>query len=89
MDPFTNHEIQLHKGDSLYMASDGYQDQFGGPKGKKFYSKFLKQMLIEICEKPMAEQKEILDKTIEDWKNNYDEKFEQTDDITIVGIKIV
>jgi len=88
MEPFTNHEIKIHKGDILYFASDGYQDQFGGPKGKKFLSKHLKELLTENCHKPMAEQKEVLDKTIEDWKNNYAEKFEQTDDITIMGIKL-
>ncbi|MBI5218500.1 MAG: SpoIIE family protein phosphatase [Bacteroidia bacterium] len=88
MKPFTNHVIQLQTGDIIYLASDGYEDQFGGPKGKKFLSKKLKQLLTENCNKPMAEQKEILDKTIEDWKNNYREKYEQTDDITIMGIKI-
>jgi phosphoserine phosphatase RsbU/P len=88
MDPFSTRVIQLRKGDTLYMASDGYQDQFGGPNGKKFYSKYLKKLLVEICERPMAEQKAILDKTIEEWKNNYEQKYEQTDDITIVGIRI-
>ncbi len=87
-EPFTNHVIQLQKGDIIYLATDGYQDQFGGPKGKKFYSKNLKILLTENCNKPMAEQKEILDETIEDWKNGYGEKCEQIDDITIVGIKI-
>jgi serine phosphatase RsbU (regulator of sigma subunit) len=88
MDPFSTRVIQLRKGDTLYMASDGYQDQFGGPNGKKFYSKYLKELLVEICERPMADQKAILDKTIEEWKNNYEQKYEQTDDITIVGIRI-
>ena len=88
MKPFTNNKIKLQKGDILYMASDGYQDQFGGPQGKKYYSKYLKQLLIEICGKSMKEQRDILDKTIEDWKNAYGEKYQQTDDITIMGIKI-
>jgi len=88
MEPFTNHVIQLQKGDILYLASDGYEDQFGGPKGKKFFSKYLKQLLTENCHKSMIEQKELLDENIENWKNAYGEKYEQTDDITIVGIKI-
>ncbi len=89
MQPFTNHIIQLHKGDIIYLASDGYEDQFGGPKGKKFYSKYLRQLFTEICDKPMNEQKEILDKTIEDWKNSNGQEYEQTDDITVMGIKIL
>jgi len=89
MNPFTNHSIQLHQGDIIYLVSDGYEDQFGGPKGKKFLTKNLKQLLSANSEKLMSEQKEILNNTIEDWKNNYTEKCEQTDDITIVGIKII
>ncbi|MBI4646216.1 MAG: SpoIIE family protein phosphatase, partial [Bacteroidia bacterium] len=88
MDKFTLYEMQLQKGDVLYMTSDGFSDQFGGPKGKKFMSKRLKELLLKISDKPMKEQKEILDKTIEDWKSNYGVKFEQTDDITVVGLKI-
>ncbi|MBI4645534.1 MAG: SpoIIE family protein phosphatase, partial [Bacteroidia bacterium] len=88
MENFTNHEIQLNTGDILYLTSDGYKDQLGGPKGKKFLSKNLKHMLVENCSKTMAEQNEILDKTIEDWKNNYEIKYDQTDDITILGFRI-
>ncbi|MBI4946098.1 MAG: tetratricopeptide repeat protein [Bacteroidetes bacterium] len=88
MNNFTNQIIQLQKGDIIYLMSDGYEDQFGGPKGKKFYAKNLNQLLVENCIKPMLEQKEILDNTIENWKNNYEIKYEQTDDITVLGIKI-
>ncbi|MBI5219286.1 MAG: SpoIIE family protein phosphatase [Bacteroidia bacterium] len=88
MQPFTNHVIELQKGDTIYLMSDGYADQFGGSKGKKFYEKQLKEMLSVNCNLSMAEQKEILDKTIEGWKNGHNEKYEQTDDITILGIKI-
>jgi serine phosphatase RsbU (regulator of sigma subunit) len=88
MNNFTNQIIQLQKEDIFYLMSDGYEDQFGGIKGKKFLSKNLKQILSEHCLKSMKEQKEILDKTIEDWKNNYGIKYEQTDDITVLGIKI-
>ncbi len=84
MDMYRTHEIQLEKGDRLYMFSDGYADQFGGPRGKKFKYKPFKQMLIENVGKPMTEQKEILAQTFEDWKGN----LEQIDDVVVVGIKI-
>ncbi len=82
--PFQNHEIELKKGDRLYTFSDGYQDQFGGPKGKKFMIKRMKNMFVEIHQKPMEEQKEILNTTIEDWMKNT----AQIDDIILIGIKI-
>ena len=84
IDNFTNHEISLQKGDIIYLASDGYADQFGGLKGKKFLSKKFKKLLIENCSKSMFDQKKIIEATFVEWKN----KNEQTDDITIVGIKI-
>lgn len=89
MNPFTNNEIQLQKGDIFYLTSDGFEDQFGGPKGKKFLSKNLKRLIIEHCNQSMVIQNEVFDKTIEDWKNNYGLTYEQTDDITIMGIKII
>ncbi|MBI4649645.1 MAG: SpoIIE family protein phosphatase, partial [Bacteroidia bacterium] len=92
MDEFVNREIQINKGDMLYVFSDGFSDQFGGPKGKKFMSKKLKGLLVSIAPKPVDEQKEILDKTIEEWKahiNSYThEPFEQTDDITVMGVRL-
>lgn len=84
MTPFTNHIIQLNTGDTLYLMSDGYQDQFGGEKFKKFMSKRLKEMLVEISDKPMSEQKEIMNTTLENWKGEH----EQVDDITVMGIKV-
>jgi len=88
MDKFTLHEIPLKKGDIIYLTGDGFSDQFGGPKGKKFMSKNLKELLLKISAEPMKTQHEILDKTITDWINGHGEKYEQTDDITIMGIKI-
>jgi serine phosphatase RsbU (regulator of sigma subunit) len=82
--PFTNHELQLNKGDTLYLKSDGFEDQFGGDKGRKFLSKNLKQLIIDHSQLPMQEQKEILEKTILDWIGNGD----QIDDITILGIRM-
>ncbi len=81
---FTNHEIELKKGDRFYTFSDGYQDQFGGPKGKKFMIKNMKNIFLDIHQKPMKEQREILDNTIEDWMKDT----EQIDDIILIGIKV-
>jgi serine phosphatase RsbU (regulator of sigma subunit) len=84
MDNFTVHEIQLEKGDVLYMFSDGYADQFGGPKGKKFKYKPFKRLLSENRDKPMKEQKELLDTAFEAWRGD----LEQIDDVVVLGIKI-
>jgi ligand-binding sensor domain-containing protein/serine phosphatase RsbU (regulator of sigma subunit) len=80
---FTNHEIPLSKGDTLYIFSDGYSDQFGGPNGKKFKSSTLKQLLLNSQDLSMDQQRELLDKTIEDWRGNH----EQVDDILIIGTR--
>lgn len=81
---FTNNEIDLQKGDVFYIFSDGYQDQFGGEDGQKFKTKNYKQFLLEIHQKPMAEQREILDKRIDEWRGDW----EQIDDIIILGIRV-
>ena len=81
---FTLHTIDTKKGDMLYFFSDGYADQFGGPKGKKFKNKQLEKLLISIHQKPMEEQKHLLATTIEKWKGN----LEQVDDILIIGLLI-
>jgi len=84
MDSFENKVFNLEKGDKLYMFSDGYVDQFGGAKGKKFMSKSFKKLLLENANKPMLEQKEILSQTFEKWKENV----EQVDDVVVLGIEI-
>jgi len=84
MDPFKRHEINLEKGDVFYMASDGYEDQFGGPDGKKFKAKKFKQMLLEIHKLPMNSQKEIIERRFEEWKGD----LKQVDDIVVTGISI-
>jgi serine phosphatase RsbU (regulator of sigma subunit) len=84
MKPYTNHQIQLYEGDCMFLVSDGYEDQFGGPKNRKFMSKQLKELFVTIANKPMNEQTEILEKTLKDWKGDN----EQIDDITILGLKI-
>lgn len=84
MHAYTNHETKIHQGDCIYIMSDGYQDQFGGPKKKKFLSKKLKELLKENSHLAMNVQKELLEKTHLDWKGNG----EQIDDITVIGIRI-
>ncbi len=81
---FTLHTIDLQKGDMVYALTDGFPDQFGGPKGKKFMSRNLKELLIANSHLPLNEQKELLDKTLMEWVGN----LEQVDDVTIVGIRI-
>ena len=78
--------FELQKGDSIYIFSDGYQDQFGGEKDKKFGSKRLKQLLIDIQDKTMEEQKAVLTSTLSHWISKSDS--EQLDDICILGIKL-
>jgi serine phosphatase RsbU (regulator of sigma subunit) len=84
MNKFECHDIQLKKGDQLYMFSDGFADQFGGPLGKKFMYKPFKNLLLENADKPMSEQKIILEKAFEDWKGDV----EQIDDVVVLGIKV-
>ncbi len=88
MDSFTSTNIQLHKGDCVYMYSDGFHDQIGGPDGRKFMKKNMRQLLLQIHSKPFVEQHTILDTTIEEWKNHPDGKTGQMDDILIVGFRI-
>jgi len=82
--PFTPHQFDLRKGDVIYLFSDGYVDQFGGEKGKKFKSKALKELLLRICLKPMPEQQAILKQTFNHWKGD----IEQIDDVCIMGVRI-
>ncbi|MEE4196239.1 MAG: SpoIIE family protein phosphatase [Bacteroidales bacterium] len=81
---FTNHEMDLQKGDVFYIFSDGFQDQFGGEDGSKFKTKNFKQLLLEIHHKPMTEQRKILDTKIDQWRGHW----EQVDDIIIMGVRI-
>ncbi|MEA3317177.1 MAG: response regulator [Bacteroidota bacterium] len=80
---FTNHEIEIFSNDVIYIYSDGYADQIGGKKGRKYMSRNFKNLLLEIHDKPMAEQKEILNSTIENWKGDN----QQLDDILVMGFK--
>lgn len=81
---FTLHVIDIKDGDLIYTLTDGFPDQFGGEKGKKFMSKNLKELLTANSKLPMNEQKELLDKTFINWIGD----IEQVDDVTLIGIKI-
>ena len=83
-EPYITHEVQLQKGDAIYIFTDGYADQFGGEKGKKFMYKPFKELLLSIQTKKMEEQKEILEQHFESWKGN----LEQVDDVCIIGVRI-
>ncbi len=81
---FTNHKISVQKGDVIYIFSDGYADQFGGPKGKKFMANQFRNLLIKIHKEDMETQKQILDTTLETWRSNE----EQVDDVLVMGVRI-
>ena len=82
--PFTNHEIDLEDGDSIYIFSDGYVDQFGGNNGKKFMAKRLRKLILDIIDLPMEEQKKVLSRKLDEWKGAED----QIDDVCMIGIKV-
>jgi serine phosphatase RsbU (regulator of sigma subunit) len=82
--PFSNHTIQLESGTCFYLFTDGYADQFGGDKGKKFKYSQLQELLVSIHKDPMSKQKEVLKNRFEDWKGN----MEQVDDVCLIGMRI-
>ena len=82
--PFTTHTIELQKNDVIYIFSDGYVDQFGGVKRKKFKIKAFRSLILSIQEKTMKEQKIFLEDTFERWKGD----LEQIDDVCVIGVKI-
>ncbi|MDH5382543.1 MAG: SpoIIE family protein phosphatase, partial [Cyclobacteriaceae bacterium] len=81
---FKSHRLQIEEETTVYMFSDGFQDQFGGPKNKKYMSKRFKNFLLEIHNQPMEMQKELLEKEIELWKG----EVQQTDDILVMGFRL-
>jgi len=84
MKPYTLHEFQLKKGDTFYVFSDGYVDQFGGPKLKKYLSKNFKNTLLEMQSRSMLEQGASLDEIFEEWRK----EVEQIDDVTVIGVRV-
>jgi serine phosphatase RsbU (regulator of sigma subunit)/Tfp pilus assembly protein PilF len=84
MDPFTNHEIDLQIGDQFYMFTDGFVDQFGGPQKKKYRIGNLRELLLEVHEKSIEDQKQIIFETFINWRGNQ----QQVDDILLIGFRI-
>jgi len=82
--PYTTHTFELEKGDSLYIFSDGYVDQFGGEKGKKFKAKAFRELLLGIQDKSMENQRLLIDETFENWRG----ELEQIDDVCVIGVKV-
>ncbi|MCG8574800.1 MAG: SpoIIE family protein phosphatase [Flavobacteriales bacterium] len=80
---FTSHEVELKKGDRLYLFSDGFSDQFGGPDGKKMKIKRFKQLIAETLSANMEEQGQELLKAFTHWKGDFD----QLDDVCVMGVK--
>ena len=76
--------VDVHPGDTLYLYTDGYADQFGGPKGKKFKYKQLNELLLSFNSKPLKEQNILLANTLKQWKGN----LEQVDDVLLIGLKL-
>ncbi len=81
---FKSHEIDLEKGDTIYTFTDGYPDQFGGEKGKKFMYKPFRELLLSLSLKPVEEQEQILGDTFENWKGD----LEQIDDVCVIGVRV-
>ncbi|MBL4592235.1 MAG: SpoIIE family protein phosphatase, partial [Flavobacteriales bacterium] len=83
-EPYTTHSFDLQKGDTIYLFSDGYVDQFGGEKGKKFKAKAFRKLLLSVQDKTMEEQKTIIDEAFETWRGN----LEQIDDVCVLGVRV-
>lgn len=81
---FTNYVINVSKGDTIYIFSDGFASQFGGPEGSKYKKSNFKNLLQEIYYRPMVEQRNILEIELDKWKGSFD----QVDDVTILGLRI-
>lgn len=81
---FTTHALDLKAGDCIFLVTDGYSDQFGGPKGQKFKSKNLRLLLTEHSHLPMKELREKVSREFKAWKSN----LEQVDDVTIIGLRV-
>jgi ligand-binding sensor domain-containing protein/serine phosphatase RsbU (regulator of sigma subunit) len=90
MDDFTNHEFELRKGDTIYLFSDGFLDQFGGPEGRKFMKPRFSKMLLENQDLSLTSQKEVFANTLDEWINHPSENSPggQIDDVILIGVRI-
>ncbi|MCB0408756.1 MAG: tetratricopeptide repeat protein [Flavobacteriales bacterium] len=82
--PYTTHKVQLNEGDTIYIFSDGFADQFGGEKGKKFKAANFKKLLLSIQHEPIEKQRELIDDMFEKWKGD----LEQLDDVCVIGVRV-
>jgi len=80
---FTTTTLQMTKGDSVYFSSDGFPDQFGGPEGRKFGSKRMREMVSDIQHLPSSDACEVFDDAWQSWRGDH----KQTDDVLLIGIK--
>ena len=81
---FTSHSVKIKKGDMVYIFSDGFQDQFGGEKGKKYRSIKFRNFLHSISDKPTDEQNKLIEQEFNSWLGDY----EQIDDVCLMGVRI-
>jgi serine phosphatase RsbU (regulator of sigma subunit) len=84
MSDFTRYTIEMKQGDRVYMFTDGFPDQFGGPQGKKFKYRPFKDLLLEVHERPMEEQQRILNLIFDEWKGD----LTQIDDVLVIGLRL-
>ena len=82
--PFITHSVDLNPGDTIYVFSDGYSDQFGGDKGKKLKASNFRELLTSVQDRSMEHQKEHIDRAFEEWKGD----LEQLDDVCVIGVRI-
>jgi serine phosphatase RsbU (regulator of sigma subunit) len=82
--PYVTHHLELNSGDTFYVFSDGFADQFGGAKGKKLKAANFKKLLLSIQDKPMEEQHSLLDQYFNEWKGSLD----QLDDVCVIGVRV-
>lgn len=88
MDNYRNHQVQLEKGDRLFMFTDGFSDQFGGPDYRKFMAKNFKDLIAKSANLPIIQQGLEIDKAFKLWRNFNGNDYDQIDDVTVMGIEI-
>jgi serine phosphatase RsbU (regulator of sigma subunit) len=88
MDKYKNYEIQLLKGDRIFLITDGFSDQFGGPDYRKFMAKNFKELIAKSASLPIIQQGLEIDKAFKLWKNYKENDYEQIDDVTVMGIEV-
>ncbi|MFI5203182.1 MAG: tetratricopeptide repeat protein [Flavobacteriales bacterium] len=82
--PFTTHHVIINTGDSLYLFTDGYADQFGGEKGKKFKASNMKKLIMQVRSQPMEGQYKVMNEYFESWRGS----LEQIDDVCMIGVRV-